>query len=362
MFSLPTVFIIGAGANAELGMPTGATLKERIGKALNFGRDSRGLLVGNRQFYELIGARFRDLSDIYYDGGTELSGLIGRFESIDEALHWFSARPEIVSLGKASIVRNILAAERASDLFDSFGPNLAVVRNVLAAEPASKLLDSPSPNLAPRRVYQEVWASEFLAMAIGSFKREEAKDIFSRVTIINFNYDRTVEHFLFSELQTAFKLESVEAQQAVSNLKTIRPYGSVGPLPWQADDGVVPFGHDFGSDHDRLFQVSSNIRTFTEQAAGDVRPQIQAAIAQASVIVILGFGFHQQNMELLTSAQPGGKRIFATVFSIDGENYESLKINIRHTFRDNGIRPPQLLDRRSYKLLQTMKLAILARI
>jgi len=82
MFSLPTVFIIGAGANAEFGMPTGATLKEQIGKALNFGRDTRGLLVGDRSLYELIGNRFRGSPDVYYDGGSELSGLIGRFGSV----------------------------------------------------------------------------------------------------------------------------------------------------------------------------------------------------------------------------------------------------------------------------------------
>ena len=223
MFSLPTVFVIGAGANAEFGMPTGSALKEQIGKALKFVRDPHGLLVGDRSLYELIGNRFRVSPDIYYDGGIELSELISRFDSIDEALHWFSARPEIVSLGKVSIVRNILAAERASNLFDS-----------------------ANPNLAPKRPYAEAWTPEFLKMAIGSFKREEAKAIFSQVTVINFNYDRTVEHFLFSELQTAFKLAPGEAKQAISNLKTIRPYRSVGPLPWQAGDDVVPFGQDFG--------------------------------------------------------------------------------------------------------------------
>lgn len=337
MFSLPTLFIIGAGANAEFGMPTGTALKEKIGRALNFGRDARGLVVGDRSLYELIGDRFRESPDTYYNGGIELSELVGRFDSIDEALHWFSDRPEVVTLGKVSIVRDILAAERASNLFDS-----------------------GNPHLAPKRLYAEAWTPEFLTMALGSFKREQAKSIFSNVTIINFNYDRTVEHFLFSELQTAFKLDPEDVRQAVSGLKIIRPYGSVGPLPWQANDGVVPFGHDFGMDHNGLFRVSDNIRTFTEQTTGNVRPQIQIAVEQARVIVILGFGFHQQNMELLTSTRPDGKRILATVLSVDSENYESLMINIKHTFRDNGTRRPQLLDRRCYKFLETMKLAILA--
>ena len=74
----------------------------------------------------------------------------------------------------------------------------------------------------------------------------------------------------------------------------------------------------------------------------------------------LGFGFHQQNMSILTGDQPDGKRIFATVLGIDKENHDNLARNLSHTFRNNGAIQPQLLDRRCYKLLQTMKLSIMA--
>lgn len=199
-------------------------------------------------------------------------------------------------------------------------------------------------------------------MASGSLRREEMQAAFSRVTIINFNYDRTIEHFLFSELQTKFRLIGDEAKQALAHLAIIRPYGAVGPLPWQDGDTAVPFGAGLGNDHERLFAISQNIRTFTEQAiAHDIKTKIQAAIKQSRIIVILGFGFHQQNMSILSSDKPDGKRIFATVHNIDKENHENLARNIVRTFQHNDItRPPQLLDRLCYKLLQTMKLSIMA--
>lgn len=155
MFSIPIVFIVGAGANAEFGMPTGAKLKEEIAKTLNFRRDQNGQLLGDRSLYELLGNRFRNPPDAYYNGGIQLSDLVGQFNSIDEALHWFSSRPEVVSLGKACIVRAILAAESRSSLFNPKNPDLA--KNI---------------------VYAEAWAPEFLSMAVGSLKREEVQAAF----------------------------------------------------------------------------------------------------------------------------------------------------------------------------------------
>jgi len=336
MFLLPTLFVIGAGANAEFGMPTGTVLKEQIAKAVDFRRGAEnGLLIGDGNLYDLIGDRFRTEPDVYHNGGIELSQLMAEFASIDEALHWFSGRAEIVSLGKVCIVRNILAAEARS--------KLAKVERFTATNTA----------------FPEVWATEFLSMAIGSLKKGEVEEAFSKVTIINFNYDRAIEHFLFLTLTTQFKLTEAEAVRAILKLKIIRPYGAVAPLPWQPGGTDVSFGAEFGKDHEKLFAIAENIKTYTEQANAHVQPEIQAAIQRSRVIVILGFGFHQQNMVLLKAASPDGKRIFATVLDIDRENYENLARNIANTFQSNGF-PPQLIDRRSYKFLQTMRPSIMA--
>ena len=79
---------------------------------------------------------------------------------------------------------------------------------------------------------KNTWLSHFLKMAMGSLTRQEALTGFNNVTI-NFNYDRAVEFFLFSKLQTDFDLTPDEACQAISSLTVIRPYGTVGSLPFQ---------------------------------------------------------------------------------------------------------------------------------
>jgi hypothetical protein len=338
MFSLPTLFIIGAGANAEFGMPTGADLKEQIAKDVDFRRGHDGLLIGDRGLYELLANRFRQSSDVYIAGAIELSQQIPQFPSIDEALHWFSGRSEIVTLGKVCIVRNILAAERRSRIANA------------KREPSAS------------RTYPELWANEFLSMAVGSFKREQHAEIFAQVRLINFNYDRAVEHYLFNALGANFGLTEPEAVAAISGLKVIRPYGLVAALPWKDENGAIPFGADLGNDHERLFMASENIRTYTEQTGAHLQTDIREAVGQSHVIVILGFGFHQQNMAILNFEKPGMKRIYGTVLNIDRENYESLARNLTRIFRSVNQLAPQLLDRRCYKFLETMKLSILAAI
>ena len=128
------------------------------------------------------------------------------------------------------------------------------------------------------------------------------------------------------------------------------------------EHGAIPFGADLGNDHEQLFVASENIRTYTEQTAAHLQTDIQEAIRQSAVIVILGFGFHQQNMAILNFSTPTTKRIYGTVLNIDRENYESLARNLAHIFRSNSHLAPQLLDRRSYKFLETMKPSILAAI
>ena len=47
-----------------------------------------------------------------------------------------------------------------------------------------------------------------------------------------------------------------------------------------------------------LFQMADSIRTYTEQLHTELRAKIDEALSNAELIVILGFGFHSQNLEL----------------------------------------------------------------
>ena len=59
----------------------------------------------------------------------------------------------------------------------------------------------------------------------------------------------------------------------------------------------------FGQKHDEsdfdLNEVSAGIRTFTEEQSSESAAEIRAAVAKAELIVFLGFGYIEQNMEML---------------------------------------------------------------
>ena len=99
MFNKPTVFIVGAGASAECGLPTGSQLKDRIRGGLGFQFEGGQLRKGDEALLHLLRGRFSQVNP-YIKAGHELSATITTFPSIDEALHWWRARPEIVELGE----------------------------------------------------------------------------------------------------------------------------------------------------------------------------------------------------------------------------------------------------------------------
>jgi hypothetical protein len=322
MYSQRVVFIIGAGASCEFNMPTGLALKTNIANALNNEEVRIKFQIGGPQ----------GDTPTWYDAADELAKVIEQFDSIDEALHWFSPYAPVVLLGKQMIVKEILRAERQSRLFEK-----------------------ADPDVTPLRSYNDVWATYFLRMAIASTKKDDICKAFSNVTIINFNYDRTVEHFLYSELQRSLGADKDNTKQAISGLRIIRPYGSVGPLPWQSESGVL-FGQavDDVDSGDRIWELSKSIRTFTEQKlSSDVKSEIENVIQNAQVIIILGFCFHQQNMQLLSARSQTNKMVIATVLGISNENHERMHRLLMSTFRISTI--PQLLSTGCHQLLQMMK-------
>ena len=339
MFSQPIVFVVGAGASAEFGMPTGAEMNARIAQALNFNTAPNRTVIGDRAVFDMLAIRFGTEFKKYHAAATELAVRIGEFDFIDEALQWFSATPEIVLIGKVEIVRQILLSERGGCLFNAQNPELIRSDN-----------------------YEQTWLPSFLSMAMGSLKKEQAREAFRNVTIINFNYDRTIEHFLVSRLRTNFNLDSNEASGVISNLKMVRPYGSIGPLPWR-ERGGVPFGAEIKTDYERLFALSGNVRTFTEQnLSDDLRGEITSAINAARTVVFLGFGFHQQNVALLqgTRGAEAWPRVLATVKNVDPANFETMKLMIANTIRCSQPSQIQLLERYAHQLLPSMKPTLMA--
>jgi hypothetical protein len=101
---------------------------------------------------------------------------------------------------------------------------------------------------------------------------------------------------LYWAVQQYGRVSAEVAANAVASLKQIRPYGSIGNLPWQENPGP-PCGGSQAGDH--LFAISQSIRTYTEQQYAGAEQKIDQALESARLVVFPGFGYHPQNMKLL---------------------------------------------------------------
>ncbi|BCJ90820.1 hypothetical protein IZ6_15550 [Terrihabitans soli] len=304
MFNRPTVIVVGAGASAEYGMPTGDGLKKRIREEVRFGFDNGRTVSGCDVLFHSLWMKFSNVIQKYVIGGNDLSKAIDSFVSIDEALHFFASRSEIVTIGKMAIAKSVLAAERQSSLYD----------------PSDWIIEGSF------RDFRSGWLTQLLAVALSGARQDAIEDIFSNVTIINFNYDRVIEQYIYQALQHHVGITEDRAIETLRRLRVLRPYGSIGYLNWQSPEGI-PFGHE---PIPCPVLMSKNIQTYTEQKRDDgLSSAISEAIIKAELTVVLGFGFHPQNMQILVpTARSSRNALFATVYGLDENNFDDLRNEI----------------------------------
>ena len=336
MFNLPTVFILGAGASFECGLPLGTILKERIAQAVRF-QFEHGVrqVSGDYDLYRILKSKFGAAINTYSQAGNRLAAALSRSESVDDALHYLSETPHIVELGKVAIVYHILKAERES---------------VLQNEPGIG-----RPDLT---ILADTWFPHFYSMAVAGLTHGQLERAFDNITIINFNYDRTLEQFLLWQLQDHAGILPNVAQNIVSSLKFIRPYGRVGPLEWEKVGGLKFGGPDFfGSE---LFEFAGGIRTYTEQHESAIPGEIDKALSNCHVAILIGFGFHQANMNLFKPltlrAGSATRTVFATAHGIDPFSHSVLRQQLIGSFATSDV---QLLQRTGHSLLSDLRRSIL---
>ena len=122
MFKKKTVFVVGAGASKELGLPVGDELKKHISKAIDISyRDGFNLSRGDPYIAEAIKAKVRQDgqrdANPYYAAGRQIASGMPQAISIDNYLHTHQNNEPIRLMGKIGVLKSILDAERASAIF-----------------------------------------------------------------------------------------------------------------------------------------------------------------------------------------------------------------------------------------------------
>jgi hypothetical protein len=315
MLRTPTVFVIGAGAGYDIGMPLGGALSTTIGDKLDIRFDAGTRVHGDELIYsaiKLLAKRTDANPNEYRRVGCQVAKGIIHSRSIDGYLHSHKDNKLLQVCGKLAIVRTILEHEARCALYVDDTKRPFNFRN-------------------PQSVHSS-WFGAFMHMLVDRIVVSENLDaMFSNLAIINFNYDRCVEHFLFHALiDWSNRGEGGIAELLNKRLTIFHPYGLVGRLPWQSGDGVG-FGAEI--DENTLAKCSSGIRTFNEELEDrEQLEKIQSIITNFDRIVFLGFHFHNQNVALLQARQNAGarnKQAFATAIHRSAPDIEKIKNDIK---------------------------------
>jgi hypothetical protein len=314
-----TVFIVGAGASAEVNLPLGDRLTTTVRNLLNFHWDDANRMIGG-DHQVMAGIR------------AHVAASLARGEELNECIN--AARRISGGMPLAASIDNYLDAHRADRRTELCG-KLAIIVSILSSEYGSPMYrdltrpDTPFNTEAVR----ETWFTLFFRLLCERCTLNELHARLRTVSFIIFNYDRCIEHFLFNAVRLYYSVGDDRAAQLLNAVTFYHPYGSIGPLPWQVigTRPAVAYGGSV-SDH-ALLLLASGIKTFTESTEdADIEP-IRAAINAATRLVFLGFAYHRQNIELLwpttnREAQPA-KRYYGTALGISDSDIDLLNYELQ---------------------------------
>ena len=243
--------VLGAGASYAVGYPVGTGLRNKICELATPAREYIALPAGLLSF----------------EGGI-LHNFVNAFRksqmfSIDAFL---ARRPEYVNIGKMAIATILLEIENENHLLTTD--------------------------------HTDHWYRYFY----NKFASESWDHLdFSNISIITFNYDRSLEKFLHSSIKESYGKSDAEAAEKLDTLKIIHVYGSLGsPITGKPD--YLSYGGEVSDDKVKI--AANSLRVIPEGRDDDKALEIaREMLSNADRIAFLGFGFDETNVARLHPEQ-----------------------------------------------------------
>ncbi|MGV2141368.1 hypothetical protein ACQZ45_25600 [Agrobacterium sp. 16-2014-1-2a] len=318
MFRDKTTFVVGAGASVEFGLPIGAGLATRIKKSsvLHIDNYRSKISYGDEFFMHTV----KRIWPTDIDRKPVLEALsaihngIRTAVSIDAFVHRNNSHSYIPKLGKMLIALEILKAERESTMLNEVTEQM---RKRGAMEPDFS------------------WLGQFVRIMLDGVTN--VNEVGKNIKIICFNYDRCIEYYLRQSIVDAFRVSIEEAHAIVSRMEIIHPYGWLGELPLNNTSVGDRIAFGSSEEHISLEEIAErNIRTYTEQFEdAKMIQRIHRAMAHCSVLAFLGFGFNNQNLDLLRVKyipELPARNVYATGYNLSKVIDGTMKRRIRHLF------------------------------
>ncbi len=312
-----SVFVVGAGASNEIGLPLGLDLKRHISKALDIKYTDGGYTKVSGS--DLIDSAFRAFAKEFHPTWVDINSYIhvgwmirdamSQAASIDNYMEAHRDNELLIKAGKLAIAESILNAERASSLYLKANNHSSTIN--------FSLLDG-------------TWYKAFFQMIIEGCQVDKIADRLSNIAIVTFNYDRCIEYFLHYSLRSYYQISSEETVELMKNIEIFHPYGHLGNLSWPHRHPYIEFGAKPNTQ--QLIEISRGLKTFTEgtDTSSSEILNIRSNIKNAEILTFLGFAFSRQNLALLYSESSKKAKmkiktnVYGTATGISDSNLEAI--------------------------------------
>lgn len=287
MITEKTLFILGAGASCPYGYPTGIELRTDICKhflqrytaVVNAENENsinwpKGILLAKAGNFAQV---FKNADPIFVD-------------------QFLSANPSTFGdIGKMAIATSIYHFEKGS----RFGEALE------------------------KEERKQDWYALLFRTMVEGFSSPDDYTKFSgnQVAFITFNYDRSLEHYLYRSLTGLFYQELIDRNRLVQTTTDI-----IMPFPFVHIYGQIAkpnwlHGHKYGGDlsYPSLNSLKDNIKVVGEERQDiGLQKTIRTLFTWAKRIFFLGFGYADENLSALgwPIEQWKGKKFYGTAMNV----------------------------------------------
>lgn len=258
----PTTFVIGAGTSIPFGMPSGFDLLKKICQS-----DCDLDQTRYPFFTNAANTCLHPYTKIPHDEFREKL----RTSSFDSVDRFIQDNEEYVKYAKACISHLLLQAERNA----AFHCTDALYQKV------------------NQNAFRRLWN------AMGQ-SGDVSKEIY-RHRFVTFNYDRLLEHFVYTSLRQGQGFSHEDAMDVVKDLDIVHVYGSLGEYEGETinhySDKVQ--GAYNASTHSFSQSVKSLNLLLTDRASNENSERVTQHFRDAPNVVVLGFGFEYTNCQYL---------------------------------------------------------------
>jgi len=172
---------------------------------------------------------------------------------------------------------------------------------------------------------------EYLSVKLNSSFEEFGNN---KLSIITFNYDRSLEHYLLNSLINLHGRTLDECAETLAQVPIIHVYGQLGKVPYPQSRCHLyrPNRESF----EDVARAAAGITLLHEQAS-DLR-QAHELLAAARRVCFLGFSYHPMNLERLTLKDSSLHRaVFGAAFGLIGDEIHDVSERLHRTLLGGNV-------------------------